>query len=414
MRLFLNESEGTGMIACPACGLPLLLAAERRGRWVVGYQHLHLRIGRTAKLVCPDLACDHWEPVVIAGTPDDAVVYSSGSAASLWRMTAWEPDETLGEIHKRLLYIQAIYRKTGTPKAPSAFRFWRDQYRFLCSGVIPELKYGMKHNEELILEGRERSERGRVIELLPDSVLLDRSENHETVLVPFGDLRQVSRYIPEVMHHPRHRLDFHDESDLWKRNHCVNRTTQFAMVSGHKVELYSVSRHGECLIETSDAVVAKALGIRLRVDDRYRALVPAGFIDRCYKSVRWCYVRGHRLELHAATVLPDVYQLRTRSLEVARELKMRYSWSWFGIVDTRERNQMRWWKFFHQSEIERTEEKQIPLDISKLVRLQEVRHRKAEAQRVRDDAEWAAMEAEDAAYEDDDEDGDEDESEDEE
>lgn len=405
MRLFLGEKDGAGMIACPECGLPLLLAAERRGRWVVGYDHLHLRVGRPAMLVCPDLDCHHREDVQIAGTPDDAVVYNSRTAGHLWSMSEHQPFETLGEIRERLIRIAELYRRTGNPKAPSAYRYWREQYRHTYAGIVPELREALKSNTEVILQGKGSSERGRVMELFPDSVLLDRTENNETVLVPLGNLKYVTDYHPAFFVSRKPRFDFHDGADDRPHNHCVHTDTRFAMVSGRRVILSHVSRFGNCQIETSDPEVAQALGLRLRVGHHYRAVVPAGLIDRCFKSVRWCYVHGYRLELHSATTDLEVFQLRTRSMEVARALKMHREWSQFVMVGSRERQQLRWWGYFHLSETERTEEKQIPLEISKIIRTVQIRHRKDEAQ-------WAAMEAEDAEYEDDDEEEDEDEEED--
>jgi hypothetical protein len=398
MRLYLGEGDGAGMIACPACGLPLLLAAERRGRWVVGYHHLHLRVGRAAMLVCPDLHCHHREDVQIAGTPDDAVVYNSHHAAGLWSVTEGQPFETLGEHRERLMRIAELHQRTGNPKAPSAYRYWRDQYRQTYGDIVPELKHALKSQVEVILEGRETSERGRVMDLFADSVLLDRTENHETVLVPLGSLRLVTHYHSAFFPSRKPRFDFYEGPDRRRENHCVHTPTRFAMVSGRRVILSEVSRFGKCLIETPSIEVAQALGLQLRVGDHYQAVVPAGLLDRCFKSVRWCHVRGHRLELQSATAKPGVFQLRTRSMEAARALKMHQHWSMFRI---RERQQLRWWGYFHETEIERTEEKQIPLDISYMIRTAQIRHRQREARAAQAEREWAAWEADDDEEDDD-------------
>ncbi|HYF80374.1 MAG TPA: hypothetical protein VD973_24965 [Symbiobacteriaceae bacterium] len=395
MRLFLGEGDGAGMIACPACGLPLLLAAERRGRWVVGYNHLHLRNGRAAMLVCPDLDCHHREDVQIAGTSDDAVVYNSHHAAHLWSETDKQPFETLGERRERLMRIAELHQRTGNPKAPSAYRYWREQYRQTYGWIVPELKYALKSQVEVILEGKETSERGRVMDLLADSVLLDRTENHETVLVPLGSLRLVAHYHPAFFPSRKPRFDFHEGPSNRRENHPVSTPTRFAMVSGRRVILSEVSRFGKCLIETPSIEVAQALGLQLRVGDHYQAVVPAGLLDRCFKSVRWCHVRGHRLELHSATAKPGVLQLRTRSMETARALKMHRQWSQFHMVGRRERQQLRWWGYFHETEIERTEEKQVPLDISEMIRFAQIWHEKQEARAAQDEREWAAWEEED-------------------
>lgn len=402
MRLFLGDGDGAGMIACPECGLPLLLAAERRGRWVVGYDHLHLRVGRAAMLVCPEIDCPYKEDVQIAGTPDDAVVYNSRRAASLWR-TGLRSLETLGELRDQLEHIADAYERAGNPKAPSAYRYWRDRYHRACGRVVPPLKHALKSDTEVILEGKETRERGRVMELFPDSVLLDRTENNETVLVPLGSLARVRQNYFAFRTAPKPRFDFHEDTGEYERNHCVHTPKRFAMVSGHRVILSQVSRFGNCVIQTPDPEVAQALGIRLRVAGDYWATIPAGLVDRCFLSVRWCHVQGHRLEMYSATAVPGVFRLRTRSLETARALKMHREVSRFIPIGRREPQGLRWWGYFDETEIEQTEEKQIPLNVSEMIRYAQIEHRKDEARRIREELEWAALEAEDAEDAEDDE-----------
>jgi len=367
MRLYLDERDGTSLITCPCCSRPLLLAAERRGRWVVGYQHLHLRPGRLAMLVCPDAACDHKEDVEIVATPDDAVIYSSSQAASRWSVQERYWELTLDEIQQRLERLWSLYNQTGNPKLPSAFRFWRERFRFEYWSIMHGLRRGLQEDEDVVLEGKELREQGRVKEIQGRAVLLDRSDGTGTVLVRLGELRQVAG----VLNWPRGdtRFDFGDGLDIQKGNHVLSRSTRFVIVAGCRLELDSVTRHGACHVRTDDAETARDLGLQPYYQGSWGGEIPASLVERCFRSIRFCYVQGHRLNFLSVTKDPEIIFLGTRNMETARVLKMRRD----SLIFCGQREQLRWHRFFNRSEIERTEEKQIPRDIWELVRYQQKR-----------------------------------------
>ena len=356
------------MILCPECRRPLLLAADYRGRWVVSYRALALRRGRMAMLVCPDMACDYVEPVRIAAAPDDAVVYSSSQAAYLWSRQERAHEQTLGQLHERLTGLAALYEEPGNPKAPSAVRYWRDQYRMTYANVVQPLKRAYKEGTEVLLEGAGGRQRGRVTALLKHGVHLERSDGSGRITVRLSDLYRV--YAIWTLFDKRPRFDFSDPAERRPETHTVQRPTTFVMIDGYRLGLLSVTRRGVCRVETADPETARDLGLVQISPPWYYGELPAGLVERCFWTIRFAYVKGYRMRLRSATNDPDVVQLETREMEAARTLKMAQHWLfWNG-----ERHQLKWWKFFHRNEIDYWEEKQFPRQIWEMVQQEQRRY----------------------------------------
>ncbi len=371
MRLFLDEREGAGAIPCPDCGKPLLLAAERRGRWVVGFQYLHLRPGRQAMLVCSDIGCDYREEVQIVDTPDDAVIFSSSNAASFWSWTERSHKLTIGDLHTKLDQLVTLYERTENPKIPSAIRFWRDRYRFTYGSIKHHIKRCMEDGTEVYLTGKGLIETGTVKALLETAVELEKSDGGGTTLIRLADLHNAACYSRRLFSE-RVRFDFGDQSDITLGNHTIHTPDRFAIVYGLKVAIDSVTSHGLCRVRTDDPQVAKALLLHPTFEHFYTGEVPAAFVERCYKLVRHAYVQGYRLSFISLTRDPNVVQLRTRDMEAARALKMRQErMFWMG-----QKKRLRWLRFFRLSEIDRFEDKHIPFDIRDMIEAAKPRRRR--------------------------------------
>jgi uncharacterized protein YbaR (Trm112 family) len=362
MRLFLDEQDGASLIPCPLCRRPLLLAAERRGRWVVGYRQLYLRPSRQAMLVCSDCQCDHSEAVSIAATPEDAVIYSSYRAASLWSIQERSHALTLDELQEWLRRLSTLYARTGNPKLPSAYRFWRERFRFTYWSIMHPLRRHLESGEETVLQGKEVYEKGVVKELLQHGVLLERTDGSGTRFVRLSQLHAVYGVF-DWNRYPV-RFDFADGSDsLEDGNRTTYTPSSFAIVAGHRVAVEAVSKRGLCRVRTNDPEPARALGLSPSFPGVFSGEFPAGLVERCFRGIQFAYVQGFRLHLRSMTTDRDVFQLETRSIEAARALKMhRDSMMWIGV-----RDQLRWWRYFHRDEIERFEEKQIPLTLADLM-----------------------------------------------
>ena len=319
-------------------------------------------------LVCPGLDCEYVEQVQIADRPDDAVIFSSSSAAWRWSLLESAHQLTLGEIEERLWHLRRLYAQTASPKLPSQYRYWRERGRFQYWNNWHDLNRHMKENDEADLEGKDFRFKGRVLEFLDDrTVLIARSDNGETVVVRIDDLHNVYG----VWNWPRSlRFNFGDGSDALKEgNHVIHTSTRFAVVMGHRVGLDSVTRHGICRVRTSDPETARSLNLRLSFPNTFSGELPVALVERAFKAVTHCYVGGYRLNFLSITNDPEIVQVGTRNMEAAQALKMRRD----GIHWIGQRQQLRWWRFINLSMIERFEEKQIPINIWELVRAAEHR-----------------------------------------
>lgn len=356
------------MILCPVCRRPLLLAADYRGRWVVSYRTLALRSGRAAMLVCPDMGCDYVEPVRIAAAPDDAVVYSSAQAAFLWSRHEDAYEQTLGQLHERLTDLAAIYEKTGNPKVPSAVRYWRDRYRMTYANVTQPLKRAYKERAEVCLEGTGGRQYGRVTALLKHGVHLEQSDGSGRVTVQLADLSHV--FSVWRLFDKRQRFDFSDPAERRPDTRPVSRPTTCVIIDGCRLGLQSVTRRGICRVETADPETARDLGLVQIFPPWYYGELPAGLVERCFRTIRFAYVKGYRMRVRSATNDPEVVQLETREMEAARALKMAQNW----LIWNGERHQLKWCKLFHRDEIEYWEEKQLPRQIWEMVQEEQRRY----------------------------------------
>lgn len=362
LRLYLDAAEGAAAIGCPACGRPLLLGAERMGRLLVGYRGgFSVRPGRRALLVCPGYECKHQEEVEIAGAPADAVPFSALHAAGRFMLEERFHELTLDEMKQELDRLVTLFRQAGSPKLVSAIRYWKERYQFAYWHVLDYLEQSHREGREVVCDGKARSERGTVVALLHDGVLLERSGSGDTILLRAGDLHSVAFCMQRG---PEQRFDFGNRSAVAPGNRPIHTPDRFVVITGQELALDAVTRHGKCRVHTRDREAAGALGLRMAHGDMYAGEFPTLFVDRCFLRVRYCQVQGRRLHLQSETRDPDVLQLGTRDLETARALDMHRSLTWIG-----QRNALRWWRFFHRSEIEKVEEVRVPLRLpSPLIR----------------------------------------------
>lgn len=313
-------------------------------------------------LICPDMECDHREDVEIVASPADAVIFSSSSAGWNWKIHEQWNRLTLSEILIRMNEIAELYRETGNPKLPSFYRFWRWEYRMTYWRIIHPLRKAVGKKDRMVLSGRNLNVQGRIKELLKHSVVVEQSNGAGTKMVSLGDLRNVA-HAWEGPKRPL-RFDFATGSEWSGDFHVIQPSTRFVIVTGQRLILNDVTMHGLCRVQTDDEAVAGGLGMT-RFPDSYKGEVPAALVERSFRAIRFGYVQGYRLLVRSVTTNPDIFVLATRNMEAARAFKMhRDEWIWCG-----EREQLRWWRYFHRDEIERMEEKQIPLALNELIRL---------------------------------------------
>lgn len=357
LRLYLDYNDGAGHIPCPVCGRPLVLAAERAGRWTVGYGGgFHIRPDHTVMLVCPSFDCDYRETVEITKAADDAVVYSPAHAAGVWRseMGAWE--KPLDEIGEEIVRLTKLHKQTRNLKLPSAIRFWREEYSFVCWLVKEYLEKSLAEGTEIVCEGRGRRERGYVRGILHDGVLFERSKTGETILLRAGDLRMVA--ICGQWSNKPDPLDFRDPDEVLPDCHPIYTPTEFVQVAGHTLALNHVTRHNICRVQSEDPAVARFFGLRPTFKDRFSGEVPLGLVEQCFRLDRHCWVQGYRLHLRAVTTDEAIWQLETQDMDTARALRMHHSY----LLSLTEKESPSWVRYFHQQEIQRVEETRTPME----------------------------------------------------
>lgn len=352
LRLFLDYNDGAAIIPCPQCSAPLILGAERRGRWVVGYRGgFGVKPGKTALLICPGFHCGHREPVEIADSTTDAVAYSPSHASGMFQMELRLYEKTLDDLRAEMMRLHERYCESGEPKLPWALRMLKERYQFEYWNIKDYLERSLSEGREVVCEGRGRTERGRVQAVLHDGVLFERTETREVVFLRSGELRSVS-FRMELR--PQ-RFDFGEKSHR-TGHHPIHTPFRFVVVTGFHLGLDTVTRYGLCRVRTHDPVVARAMRMRQVQEGLYLGEFPSALVERTYRSVRYCHVRGRRLHLLSFTRDPDVFQLETRDFDAARELRMHRAWHWLG-----QRQALRWWGYFHREEIEEQEELRVPM-----------------------------------------------------
>lgn len=353
LRLFLDSNNGACMLLCPTCRRPLLLGAERMGRLLVGYRGpFRIRPGRRALLVCPTYTCDYQEEVEIARSSADAVIYSPSGAASRFQVDVRDWERTVDELKQEIDRLAEQYERGGHPKLLSAIRFWVEKYRFAYWHVADYLKESYREGREVVCTGKDRSERGKVVALLDDGVLLERAFTGETIFLRAGELQMVAF----IMDWTRNfRFDFGERSGVHTGNHPMHSPTRFAVVSGHTLAVESINRRGICHVKSPDPKVAEVLGL-IPSRGTYVGELPIALLDRLFRRVRYCHVQGHRLYFMSITKDPEILQLGTHDLDTARELKMFRQMTYVG-----QRHALRWWRYFRRDEISAEEEIQVPI-----------------------------------------------------
>lgn len=359
LRLFLDAHHGLSGIPCPACSYPLLPAIRRMGRLLVAYDgHFRLRPGRRALLVCSNYRCEHEEPVVIAATSVDAVAYSAMRAVERWRFQTDEWGQSPAEIQQEIVRLRSLLRETGNPKLHSVIRSFRRHYNSQLEDLTDQVENAYEDGLEVLWEGLEHEERGRILALTHDGVLFERSDSGEVLLLSIADLADIT-YLDDDYLLQLHtygspapvRFDFGERPNIPKNLHTIHTPVRFVVVGGYSLALDFVTRHQVVRAKTQDKVAAEALGMWLQGYDWYVGEFPVGLVERSYRHVRHCWVAGHRLFFECDTNHPDIVYLSTRHLEVARELQMtRRVWA--------QTKGLRWSGYFYRHEITEWEERQ--------------------------------------------------------
>jgi len=355
LRLYLDQNEGVASVRCPVCSRLLLPAAKRMGRMVVAYGGGFVaRPGARVLLVCPSYECDYQEPVEIARTPQDAVVFSTVRAASRWQQHERMYQRTIGEIRQEIERLIGLYEQTANPKVPSAVKQWREKLGFSVHMARDYLERSYREDCEIYCRTKETEMRGKVKALLQDGVLFERVNNGGTVLIQTDDVHNVA--MSGVAFRPL-RFDFSDRSNRVQPGIRTQSLCRYFVVYGGQSLCYGgITKHGICSAHTEDPAVAHALGLPLDENSAYHSEFPAALADRWYILLRYCWVKGHRLYVTSFTTDPDVLELETRNLAAAQELHMRRAWTWCG-----QREALRWQRLFHRSEIEDEEEREVPI-----------------------------------------------------
>jgi len=356
LRLYLDQNEGVASIRCPHCTLPLLPAAERMGHMVVAYGGGFVaRAGAQVLLVCPSYECDYQEPVEIARKPQDAVVFSTCQAASRWQMRERVYERSIGEIRQEIERLIRLHDETGNPKLPAAIKVWSEQLGFSQYLARDYTERSYRDDCEIWCQTTTENMRGKVKALMHDGVLFERASDGKTVLIQLADIYHVT--LAGLCTWSKQRFDFRDDPDNPKPGNVPQfMQRRFIVYGGQTLCFDGVTKHGICRAHTKDPAVARTLGLPLDENSAYHGEFPVVLVERYYHLVRYCWVKGHRLHMTSLTRDPDVFQLATRSMEAARELRMRRNWTWCG-----QREALRWHRFFDRQEIENEVDVEITL-----------------------------------------------------
>jgi hypothetical protein len=362
LRLYLDANDGASLILCPVCRHPLLLGIQKMKRWVVTYRGwISIRPDTNAMLVCPAYECSHTEAVIIARTPEDAVIYSPLSAADMFAWARRVHHLTLYEFMREMSHVKQLYREKGIPKLPSALRFLRSHFEGKYFDLKEALERSCKEDSEVVCEGKDYYERGRVKAMLHDGVLLERSEGGATILVRAGNLDHATAVGPS--------FDFELEFDFGKderpgyTSYPIHTPQRFVVIDGHVLHLEKISCHSFCRVSTHNPETGQALDLWSPDGKNFIGEFPRALIERCYKLIRYGSVEGHRMHVSSFTRDPDVLQLETRDIDVARKFKMCRTFIFFG-----QRRALRWVRCFHRQEISTLEEIRVPIRLPQIAR----------------------------------------------
>jgi hypothetical protein len=352
LRLYLDR-EGYTRIPCPTCNRPLLLGAERMGRWVVGWERgLRIRPGAPATLVCSGYACDYVEPVEIARRPDEATRFDGYGAAWQFRQQAAACNRTMHEMAGEIQQLTQRLKAGGHPKLHSAIKFWREQLRQLRSQLSYDVRSSFQEKREVHCEGRDIDETGVITEIRDNGLMLTRKADGTSVFVAASQLRHVYQLWEELMNPESQAYRFNFAPSRRKEFGCHEQfvARDFVVVSGYVLALSNVSTSGICTVATGSVEAARALGLWSDDGRCFRGELPIGLVERRYMALQYAYVKGHKLYVRAHTTHPDVLVCTTSKLDIAQALQMpRKDCFWDGS------RQLEWEQYYHRSELDRLE-----------------------------------------------------------
>jgi len=366
VKLYLDVNEGASLVPCPRCHSPLLLGFERRGRLFVGYgRGVYLQPGLPALLVCCNYECDHQEPVQIAATPADAVVFSAMHAAGLYKLHVRSWDTTLDELGEQIRDLQDLHRRTGREKLLCAIKALKEEFDYVRHSIRSTLAEASQNGRPVsLMGGAALNLAGRVITTTMRGALLE-CDDGETRLVDAGELCSVA-WAYEPPEEPS-RFDFGYGSRLPRGAWAIHTPRHCVEIAGHTFNLDNTTNYGICAVHTNDPEVAAELNLWCIYRDRYVGEFPAALVERHFLRLQYCWVQGHRLRLEAYSRVPDLVLLETHDMATAQALQMHRETMY--CIGARQR--LSWWRHFTWREIDRVEEIRVPLPLPR------ARHRRA-------------------------------------
>lgn len=357
LRLYLDAHHGLSGIPCPACGQALLPAVQRMGTLLVAYDgQFRARPGSRAMLVCPSYHCDHQEPILIARTSADAVPYSAIRASERWKHQADFWAQSPKGLRDEIRRLEALFRETGRPKLRSAIRCFEWHYQSVLAELTEQVEAACEDEMEVIWTTDDAEEKGRVLALMHDGVLFERSGSGQTLVLPLSDLLDITYIDDEAFFTAepvKVRFDFGGRPGMPADVHQVYGPRRFVVVDGHALILDFITRYQVVRVKTTDEAAAKALGLWKTHGESFVGEFPVGLVERSFRLVQHCHVQGHRLHFESDTNHPDIVCLSTRRLEVAQALHLSRRRRSFAS-----QKGLHWSGFFYRHEITRWEELQ--------------------------------------------------------
>lgn len=357
LHLSIDVNEGAGIIPCPCCGQALLLGYEKMGRLLVLYDGPVKRSRGPALLVCPEVDCSHQEPVQLVKDSLDAVAFNPFHASYIFMARLDYRNRSIAEMNDLITQYKQQYGQTQNRKLPSLIRFWRQRFEYTCSSVTHSVHEAHRKKGQIHLIGPNVDETGYIKAIQADGVYLQRVQTNEEIFCEAGQLH--SAWLCTVLLDPDEpeEMVMPGSAKYYGDLRVIHEPSCFALVDGHTFELERTSFYGWARLTTKDATLARAYGFVESTPGHWVGEWPSALIQRAYRRIRLCHVSGHRMRISSATTNPEVFQVETDRYDVAAALGMPKS----GYLRLTKRGAMQaHHRFYHQSEVDRIEELQVP------------------------------------------------------
>jgi hypothetical protein len=355
LQLSIDYNDGTGFIPCPTCGQPLVLAYEKLGRLLVGYDnHIVYRRG-PALLVCPVVDCPHQERIRIVNDSLDAIAFNPAWAAWYYDARERERKRSISEMRQMVNQYRELFEQTGNRKLPSLVRYWQQRFDRTLSWLRSSVQQAHEKQEEIHLTGPDLDEQGYIKEIKKDGLLLKRTETNEEVYLRAGQLHSAA----VVMHDPG-LFDEEVRDNRYAGIKTVSSPSYFVVIDGHTFAMEHSMFYGMVRLNTKDREVAHKYGFIEVRPGHFVGEITAAVVQRAYRRIRLCHVKGCRVAVKSDTTDPEVFQVHTKNQRVADALNMPDTKM---LLLTR-RGPQKWRnRFFHRSEVERMEEIIVPVKL---------------------------------------------------